>query len=546
MRWVVAALAALAVASITAVVWGLSTPSGNRAQHATTPQRPSASVTTAANCPRTVTVVTASSFAPALRAVANPLATGSNCVAVTVRTADGTAAADTVASSHADAWIPDDSSWPKLPSAAKLATGAGAGTVVATSPMYFVTERSSPPLPTSARSWTGLTALLAQQGTWSLAVRDPAASGDGMVAAGGLADAMLAARGPLVSALDLLRAWQEGTTVTAVRSALPQKPDQVGVVPEYALIQSGQAKNYTVIAPTDGTSELRYTWFPTAAAEADSAKAAALTRLYQALRAPSAASALSAAGLRAASWPAAAPSGAAAAGLPAVTAAPTAAISEHFMYHVLATWHPDLRRSNMLIVIDVSGSMGDPAPGTTTPKIALVRQGVAQVDALLPDSAQLGLWVFGSQLAPPNDWQPLVAPAPLAAPQRTAISSAGAQLQARQTGTGLYDTILGAYRYQQAHFQSGMPNEVVLFTDGVNQDDPVSIDLGGLHAGLAAADPSKRVQLSIFGIGNAVPASALDSAVAPVGGQVDLLTSPDEVIGAFVHAVSGALSGVPG
>jgi hypothetical protein len=119
-------------------------------------------------------------------------------------------------------------------------------------------------------------------------------------------------------------------------------------------------------------------------------------------------------------------------------------------------------------------------------------------------------------------------------------------LRARATGTGLYDTILAAYRYQSAHYRADMPNEVVIFTDGINQDDPVTISLSQLHAGLAATDPHKRVQLSVFGIGNALPAAALNSAVTAVGGQVDLLATPDQVIGAFVHAVSGALSGVPG
>jgi hypothetical protein len=200
----------------------------------------------------------------------------------------------------------------------------------------------------------------------------------------------------------------------------------------------------------------------------------------------------------------------------------------------------------MLVVLDVSGSMNDPAPGTRTPKITLVRQGISQVNALLPDTAELGLWQFGSQLAPPNDWQTLVPPAPLTDTQRAAITASAGHLQARPTGTGLYDTILAAYRYQQAHYRSDMPNEVVLFTDGVNQDDPVSISLAQLRTSLAATDPNKRVQLSIFGIGRAVPANLLQPAVTPVGGQVDTLTTSDQVIGAFVHAVSGALSGVPG
>lgn len=494
-------------------------------------------------CPHRLTVVTAASFANVLQRIAIPLASGKNCVAVKVTVADGRAAGAAVAKSHADLWIPDNTNWATLPGPPKLATGDKAGTVLATSPLYFVTLGSGPALPASAHSWLGLTELLAAQTQWRLTVRDPAGSGDGMVAAGGMAEAELAAHGPLISALDLLRVWKAGTTSTSTAPGLPSKANQVGIVPEYVLRAAAKTGKYAITAPTDGTSLLRYAWYPTAAAVADAVRKAELDRLYQALTGPAAARAFSAAGLRGASWPAPAPAGSA---LPKVTAPPMAALSEHFTYHVLATWQPALRASNMLIVIDVSGSMTDPAPGTTTAKIALVRQGVAQVDSLLPDTAMLGLWQFGSRLDPPHDWQPLVAPGALSGGQRSAITSAGAALHARTTGTGLYDTILDAYRYQQAHYRSDMPNEVVLFTDGVNEDDPGSISLAQLHAGLAAADPHHRVQLSIFGIGNNVPAHALTAAIAPVGGQVDLLDSPDEVIGAFVHAVSGALSGVPG
>lgn len=547
--WIAAGLTVLAAGSVTAVMLGLNKsapPSDRSLTHLGSATAPATDQSPA--CSRTITVVTASSFAPALTRIAAPLATGPDCVAVQVRTADGRDAAGVVAATGADAWIPDNSSWSKLPNPAKLATGRlHAGTVVATSPLYIVTQRNAPALPPAARSWTGLTELLAQHGSpWHLILGDPATSGDAMVGAGGLADAELTANGPLVSALDMLRVWQAGTKLTTSGPALPTRPDQVGVVPEYALLQSQQAGNYTLTVPTDGTSLLNYTWFPSAAAAADPDKAQALTRLYQVLTGSSAAPVLSAAGLRGPIWPAAAPTAAAEAGLPAITATPMAPISEHFMYHVLATWHPELRRSNMLIVIDVSGSMADPAPGTQTPKIALARQGIAQVSSLLPDSAQLGVWQFGSQLEPPDDWQQLVAPAPLTAAQRDSIGTAGEGLNAQSTGTGLYDTILGAYRYQQAHYQAGMPNEVVLFTDGVNQDDPDSISLDQLHADLAATDPGKRVQLSIFGIGDALPAKDITAALTPVGGQVDQLENPDQIMGAFVHAVSGALSGVPG
>jgi hypothetical protein len=319
-------------------------------------------------CPRSITVVTATSFAPVLRRVAASIASGRDCVAVRVMPADGRDAASVAAAVGADAWIPDDTSWATVLNPVNMAHGKGTGRVIATSPLYFVTRPAGPPLPASARSWLGLGRMLAEPGSsWQLVLADPAGTGDGMAGAGGLAEAILGADGPLVSALDLFRVWHTATTV-GTGPALPTRPHRVAIVPEYALLASGHAGDYTVIAPKDGTTLLNYTWFPTAAGMADPAKDAALTRLYQALTAPTAAEQLRTAGLRDPAWPAPPPPRAAAAGLPAASAAGMAAIPAHLAYHVLSTWHAELRRSNMLIVLDVSGSMNDPAPGTHTPR----------------------------------------------------------------------------------------------------------------------------------------------------------------------------------
>ena len=48
------------------------------------------------------------------------------------------------------------------------------------------------------------------------------------------------------------------------------------------------------------------------------------------------------------------------------------------MWHVLTTHQPAARRANLMIVVDISGSMADLAPGSQTPLIALVRDGVAR------------------------------------------------------------------------------------------------------------------------------------------------------------------------
>ena len=131
---------------------------------------------------------------------------------------------------------------------------------------------------------------------------------------------------------------------------------------------------------------------------------------------------------------------------------------------------------------------------------------------------------------------------PLTPVQRARISAVSKELAARPTGTGLYDTILAAYRSQQANFEPRVPNEVLIFTDGVNEDDPQSITSDQLTAGLAAADPHRKVELGIFAFGDRSPVSQLETALAPVNGQVQPLSNAGDVMAAFVHAVSGGLT----
>ena len=495
----------------------------------------------ATNCPHRVRALTATSFAPVLRQVAKNLATGTDCVDVQVTIADGQDAAKVVAATKADVWIPDDASWRNLPN--PVAYAPDDGTTVATSPLLFVMDPATAAQQTAAvHTWGGLATAVAAQGSTRLVISNPVTSGDGMVAGGALTYAVIETSGPLISAYDLLKGWQAGTTVSNGKPALPSKAGEVGVVAEYALLRSGQSGHYSVVAPSDDTALMRFTWYPTASGMADPDRAASLARLHTALTDKNGRAALQAFDLRDAKSPADAPSAAADARLPAVTAPAMPITVQHAMWHVLTTWEPAQRVANLLVVVDVSGSMGDAAPGTTTPLIALVRQGVGQLTALLPTTAHVGLWQFGSGLAPPNDYQLLVPTAPLNQPQRAKLDAASDALTARKTGTGLYDTILAAYQYQQAHFETGIPNEILLFTDGVNQDDPVSIGRAQLKTALAAADPSKRVQIGVFAFGKRLPIDELTDALAPVGGQVDALTNANEVVAAFVHAVSGGLT----
>ena len=482
-------------------------------------------------------VVTAASMAPSIEQVASTLGTGAGCVTVHVTVADGETASQAVVVDHADVWIPDDSSWLNLPVAAKLVSGPAP--VVATSPLYFVTPKGVS-LPTTARSWLGLGDTLAKRGPLTLVLSDPAASGAALLAAGAITDAGFDAHGPVLSALGLMRTWQSGHTVTGAAPALPTTAGQVGIVPEWALL-GGASKNYTVTTPTGEESAYqRYTWHVTASGQAT--HAAGLTRLETALTAPSGQQVLAEHHLRAADHAAIVAAAGVVPSLPTPAGDPTPVIAEHYLYHVLTTYHPSRRKANILVVIDVSGSMNDLAPNSDTPLIDLVRGGIGQLTGLMPSTSHIGLWEFGSKLDGNQDYESVVTTAPLTAGQRVTLTQAAAGLKAKSTGTGLYQTMLAAYRQQQKDFQPGMPNEVLVFTDGKDQDDPGSISLATLRAQLAASDPKHRVQLSVLGFGDVLPVAALTQAVAPVNGQVERLTQTAEVVGAFVHAVSGSLS----
>ena len=132
----------------------------------------------AQSCPTVLRVVTAASFAPVVTGVAPALAEGPGCVRLDVAVADGRAAADRLAEPAADVWIPDDAGWAGNPGPARLAAppAAGAGTVLAESPFYLVTDSATAKRVTDAGGgWLSLADLVTGEGPdpVRLAVRDP-------------------------------------------------------------------------------------------------------------------------------------------------------------------------------------------------------------------------------------------------------------------------------------------------------------------------------------------------------------------------------------
>lgn len=536
-RWIPVALVA-AVLVIGTTVGLLLRGSGDE---------PTRLVQPATQCPASLRIVTASSFAPVLTEIAPTLESGDDCVHLDVDVADGRVAPQRVADLEADVWIPDDAAWAGAAGSLALAEAprGGSGTVLATSPIYMVTdEATAGRLQGAGGGWLGLAKLVTTDSGVKLAVRDPAGSGDGLVGVGDVGEAVWLDKGMDASAEALATALPTTRTVTDGQ-ALPAASGEVGLVAEYALArlrgEGGGAAlaGSRILAGSDHTAILRYTWLPTAAAVEDPIMTGLLARVRSALTDTDADDAIAMAGLR---RPGGSPPPSEIKGLPELSAKPFDVLGGHQVDHVFATWYPADRRSDILVVVDVSGSMRTPAPGSNQPLIDLVRGGVLEVGKLLPDDSELSLWEFGSRLDPPHDYQTLLPRGMLSDAQRQRLARAAHALDAQNTGTGLYDTLLAAYKAAVAGYRSGVPNQVVLFTDGKNEDDPGSISARQLSASLsAAADPKRPVHLTVISFGPESDATTLENALKPVDGYVDPITTADQVRAVFIHVAAGGV-----
>jgi Ca-activated chloride channel homolog len=142
------------------------------------------------------------------------------------------------------------------------------------------------------------------------------------------------------------------------------------------------------------------------------------------------------------------------------------------------SWSELRKRARVLLVIDVSGSMGDPVPESGSTKLELAKSAAANaLDQFAPDD-DVGLWIFSSEFSGVSTpYLELLPVAPLAA-QLDQMKRVIGDLQPGG-GTALYATTRAATASMQQTFDRARINAVVLLTDGKNEY-PQDVDLNGL------------------------------------------------------------------
>ncbi|MEV1331955.1 substrate-binding domain-containing protein [Micromonospora costi] len=530
-----------------------------------------------------LSVAVASELAPAVDAAASQwvedgAAVGGTCIAVNVSAADPVEVAAVVAAKHGallagvgqasgtavapDIWIPDSSTWLLRLKKNATAFAPTNGASIARSPVVVAMPEpvavrigwpkaklrwvdllnqvnSSKPLRTGivepTRDAAGLSGLL------SLTAAASASGGDAQRNTVGALRALATGRSALRN--DLLARFPTASDPTAIASGLG-----AAALSEEDVIAYNSKKPPVPLAalylePAPAPLDYPFAVLP----GIEPAKASAARVLYEVLTTPGFRDRLAAQALRApdGNWGAGfkAPQGA-----PSPAGAPSAAptnggtaaggLDADSIDRVVSSWSIATQSGRMLCVIDVSGSMKAEVPSANNRSreevtVEAARRGLSLFD----DSWSIGLWTFSTQLVGSRDYKELVNIAPLSG-NRSRLESALSTIRPSDGDTGLYDTMLAAYKAVQDDWQAGRVNSVVLFTDGKN-DDKNGISQQKLLSELKRlSDPERPVQVIIIGIGEGVSEAELQSITGVTGGGSFVTKDPTEIGSIFLKAIA--------
>ncbi|MCC6226718.1 MAG: extracellular solute-binding protein [Microthrixaceae bacterium] len=186
------------------------------------------------------------------------------------------------------------------------------------------------------------------------------------------------------------------------------------------------------------------------------------------------------------------------------------------MVDLLGQWAQNRKTARVLMVLDVSGSMGEPA-GSDTDETKLELAKRAAINALddFKDDDEVGLRIFSTNLGPNEDQNALdLVPMGPIGTNREKLKRQIDNL-IPTNGTPLYDVSRTSYQEVLDGYDESRINAVLLLTDGHNDDGDTSDDdkqqtelLREVRAG-SAGENSKPVRVFTIGYGADADMTAL-------------------------------------
>ncbi|MDQ1519531.1 MAG: Ca-activated chloride channel [Actinomycetota bacterium] len=208
---------------------------------------------------------------------------------------------------------------------------------------------------------------------------------------------------------------------------------------------------------------------------------------------------------------------------------------------LLDRWAADRKRARVLLLLDVSGSMGEPGNDATgETKLDLAKKATVNALGEFEPDDQVGLRIFSTGLGAQQNQDSLdvVDIAALAGNRETMIRKLGDL--APTNGTPLYTATSSAYDDLLAKFDPQRINAVVLLTDGRNEDSRNN-DLNALLQHLSAqaqGETAKPVRVFAIAYGKDADLETLRRIAEATNASVYDASDPTTISKIFVSVVS--------
>ncbi|GLW92923.1 substrate-binding and VWA domain-containing protein [Actinokineospora globicatena] len=506
--------------------------------------------TTASCAPAALTVAVTPDLAPIVQTAANRI--NDSCTQVQVSPYESGAVAEALIVSDGtqlpDVWLPESTLWLRRAHQKGAWNVELSGTPVASTPVVLaMTEEIAAGL-----GWPGI------KPTWAQAleanpvgISDPSRDPSGLSALLGVRTTMAAVADPAAAATTSLRKLAQNTLpqTSDLYARLPgtnspSAPLSVFPTPESTLLRHNASNTaFPLVASYADVPSLDYPF--TVLPNASQAALPVAQRLLAELGKPESMTALGDAGFRG-------PDGTvlrdrSADGRTTIDSrAPVPLPPTDDVDQLLNQWAGINLSSRMQVLLDVSGSMAEPVPGTGLDRMAVTIKAAETGIGLFRPTTKFGMWLFSTKLDGAKDYQELLPVLPVTEQLNTGALDKLRGVKAIKGGaTGLYDSVLAAYQSGRDNWEPGRINLVVVLTDGENED-PDGISRSQLLEELGKLqDPRRPLQLIGIGIGPDADLAELQAITSATGGQAFVTPDPTKIGAIFYKALSGLLCQPP-
>ncbi|MFD0343748.1 substrate-binding and VWA domain-containing protein [Streptomyces sp. NPDC127117] len=524
-----------------------------------------------------LSVMTSPDIAPAVRAIADQarkdeVRSDGRCLYVKVVSRDSYKVAETLSSSTRSpdfqVWLPDSDLWLDRAKGSGDGVPITPGDSIASSPVTLAMVPSAAKSlgwPKKKYSWAELTAAAMESDKVRLGSADPARSATGLLALAGIGASSEKQGGDSdtrVAATAKLLAQRMSDGDTQVLETLAQgdsgaeqgnpEHNQAVLLSEQAAFahnaeSTGDGK-LDLFYPEDGTPLLNYPYTLVDETSMSTPESRAALRFMTLLDEPASQATLEKHGFRNVDGTAGESVVAAAGGKkPQPYATAAAAPTAEALQQTLGMWTITVQSARLTTVVDASGSMATIVPGRNQSRMDVTKASLIQALNQFTPNDEIGLWEFATTLDGDKDYRKLMPAARLGDPakgggtHREKLSAAFAALKPVPGGaTGLYDTMLAAYKDAQATYVKGKFNAVVILTDGSNQDS-LSISRSALIAELKRiADPERPVPILAIAVGPEADREEVNEIAKVTGGGGYQVIDPAEIQVVILQAIMTA------